>query len=392
LAGSGDAARPGNTARPGNATRQTSSLSKTDAAAARRTARQVLNARDPSDVHQALTDGAAVGGVPVLEAAGRTVAQNCGFSYYNALNFCGSWLYPYGFYGGCQAGFAFTIGLSWGWGWGVGFGFGYPYWGCGWGWGGWGWGGYGGYYGGYGGYYGGGYYGGGGYPVYVSEPSTVYYPVIVDNSSATSEVVEGGVKQPAGKSSPGRLPAENETPVAAGNPRLADRYVALGDLYFQAGRYDRAIESYEKAILNEPNNPGLRFVISDAYFANGRYADAAQAIRAGLRADPGLVESQTDKRKIYARSADFDAQIAVLTHYLAIHPTNADGWLVLGYNHYFRGELALARSAFVKAQELGAEDTRFAAQLFLAGIEVREQELEAASKPESKSESKPASK
>lgn len=349
---------------------------------------------------RALSEGAAVGGVPTLEAVGASVAETCGFSYYNALAYCGTPWYPGAYYWGCYSGYAFGLGLSWGWGtgsisfylgspywWAPVYSYCYPYyswacggwrsWGGGWGWG-WGWGG--------------GYWGGG-YPVYVYEPSVVYYPVYVEGvSTATSEVVsrESATPQAAPattRSAKGAVPevgppSESAASSQTWNARMAERYVALGDVYFQAGRFDRALEAYERAVKSDPKNAGLLFVLSDAYFANARYADAANAIREGLRADPALVESTADKRKIYGRIADFDAQMDVLKHSLDIHPTNADAWLVLGYNHFFRGEYAEARKGFLKAKEFGSEETKLAAHLFLASIDLRLLELESPARQE----------
>jgi tetratricopeptide (TPR) repeat protein len=231
-------------------------------------------------------------------------------------------------------------------------------------------------------YYGGGYC----YPYYPSYSYPAYYPNYyapvyyepiyipypVESTSQPASESSGGASAPSGNSYPseGRMPAPAQ-PQNVSNEKLADRYVSLGDVYFQLSRYDRALEAYEKAVQYAPSDANLRFILCDAMFANGRFAEAAEAIRGALRIDPALVESRADKRTFYSRTADFDAQVSVLEGWLQNHTENADGWLVLGYNRYFRGELEKAREAFRKAREATGGETRVASDLFLAAIEVR---------------------
>jgi tetratricopeptide (TPR) repeat protein len=357
----------------------------------------LAGARNPGDVHGTLSGTVAVGGVPALGAVGASFATaNC-FSWFNYLNVgC----HPYGAYPyncGFYPGFAFTLGASWCWGNGcVSLGFGNPYYWCapsyycyp--------------YYGSYCGNYSWYPYYPSYYPSYGSYP--VYYPVYYpayDYPSTASDQQYGEGSTPAKGNYPkdnypsGGLPPENSTAKAKAqapsDTTLADRYVNLGDVYFQLSRYDRALEAYEKAVSYDPKNPSLLFILSDALFANGRFGDAANAIRTALRLDPGLVESRADKRKIYLHHSDFEAQIDVLKEYLKRRPDYAEAWLVLGYNHYFRGELEPARDAFTKARDLAVDDTKIAADLFLAALEVRARETGAASNPSSIPASSPES-
>lgn len=332
-----------------------------------------MTAGSPEEIRNALTVGVAVGGASILYSNGASSACAVPYSWYNYMNYCYNWCAPYYYAGGCYSGFSFWLGWSWSWGWGsASFGFGSPYWwsypasycapywNCA----------PGGYYPNY--WY---YPSYASYPVYYSEP--VYYPVPVSEPI----VVEVPVyQQPAPAQAPREdaAPApEQRAPAASGktpvvtSSKLADRYVSLGDVYFQLGRYDRALEAYEKAASFEPNDPSLQFIVCDALFANGRFSDTARAIRRALVLDPGLVESRADKRGFYARTGDFDAQIRVLEGWLVNHPDSADGWLVLGYNRYFRHELAAAREAFEKARDLASAEDRVAADLFLAAAEVR---------------------
>ena len=338
-------------------------LNETQRNATTKALRQMTRAKSVDSLTRGLSAGVAVGGVPAVATLGASTAACASFSWFNSLNLCGGCFAPCWWGAGCQSGFAFSFGASWCWGWGslscsfgnpwgwcypyAYCGAGYPWYGgnCGW------------YGGGYGGYY--PYYS---YPIY-PYPSYAGYVEVPYYVNAPAQEPSESQSQPSAQSgnAPSH-PAENQTPAPGGvptpslsNEKLADRYVSLGDMYFQLSRYDRSLEAYQKAVHYDPADANLRFILCDALFANGKFGDAAEEIRAALRIDPGLVESRADKRKFYSRMTDFDAQLAVLEDWLRNHPDNADGWLVLGYNRYFRDELERSRDAFMRCRTLPRE-------------------------------------
>jgi hypothetical protein len=354
-------------------------LNETQRNATTKALRQMTRAKSVDSLTRGLSAGVAVGGVPAVATLGASTAACASFSWFNSLNLCGGCFAPCWWGAGCQSGFAFSFGASWCWGWGslscsfgnpwgwcypyAYCGAGYPWYGgnCGW------------YGGGYGGYY--PYYS---YPIY-PYPSYAGYVEVPYYVNAPAQEPSESQSQPSAQSgnAPSH-PAENQTPAPGGvptpslsNEKLADRYVSLGDMYFQLSRYDRSLEAYQKAVHYDPADANLRFILCDALFANGKFGDAAEEIRAALRIDPGLVESRADKRKFYSRMTDFDAQLAVLEDWLRNHPDNADGWLVLGYNRYFRDELERSRDAFMRCRDASQGETRYTATLFLAALDVR---------------------
>ncbi|HET6204721.1 MAG TPA: tetratricopeptide repeat protein [Planctomycetota bacterium] len=214
--------------------------------------------------------------------------------------------------------------------------------------------------------------------VYVPGPTTVY----VEQPASSTVYLDREVPVP---SEEGR--SEGTAPGAYGGKAaesLTEKYVRLADLYFRAGRYDRAVEHYLRATEYAPEQGSLWFMLSDALFAIGDYHFAAYAIRKGVEKDPTLVESRANKREFYGNPADFEAHILQLGKFLADHGNDGDAWLVLAYNQFFTGAIAEAKGSFQKAKEHLAADR--AIDLFLAAADVREAE---ASMPATEPATKP---
>lgn len=311
---------------------------------------------------------------------GASTCLSTGFSWYNYVNYgfgCGSGLYNYW---GWHSAFSLQIGFGscWSSSW-LSFSWGSPYW----------W------------YYPAAYcapvYGWSRpwYPApwyYYAAPYPYYsysYPVYVPTYVYAEQPVERVVERivyvdddaqvaPAApiqqRSEGARIPAENESPrpiAPDAGAQLADRYITLGDMYFRVGRYDRALDSYERAGVFASRDANLQLILSDAFFAMGRYGEAARAIRAAIAIEPTLVESRADKRGFYGVIGDFERHIDALEAWVQRNPQDGDAWLVLGVNRLFREELTSARDAFRQAATLARPEDRTAADLFLAATEVR---------------------
>jgi len=208
--------------------------------------------------------------------------------------------------------------------------------------------------------------------------SVVYVPygntVVVERAEPVTEVVY--VESPPAEPVEAPPSFVEEPPGAyrsAGAPAtahaLTEKYVRLGDLYFRAGRYDRAAWAYQRATEQSPDQGSLYFMLADALFAMGDYHYAAFAIRRGIEKDPALVESRADKRTFYPDSEVFDGQLAGLQRFLEDHPRDGEAWLVLGYNFFFSVRAADGLGALRKAREFLPEDE--AVRLFLAAADLR---------------------
>src|SRR5438132_11851596 len=79
--------------------------------------------------------------------------------------------------------------------------------------------------------------------------------------------------------------------VLADNPSHADSLNLLGVLAHKQGDNEQAVKLIERAIELGAPRPPYFVNLSTALRGLGRFEDAAEAARAGLRLQPGLVEA-----------------------------------------------------------------------------------------------------
>ena len=96
-------------------------------------------------------------------------------------------------------------------------------------------------------------------------------------------------------------------------PRNVGIQSGLGFTYFLAGRFDDAIATFRRAVELEPNSStGHRF-LSLTLAAQRRYAEARDALQAGLARDPGDMSSVQNLAEIYILGwGDLDSARKVL--------------------------------------------------------------------------------
>src|SRR5262245_36155282 len=73
------------------------------------------------------------------------------------------------------------------------------------------------------------------------------------------------------------------------SPRFADAAVRLGDLRSFNGRYEEALEAYERAMGLTPEGATLGVRAASAWFGLGVYPRATKAFKKAAEIDPGLV-------------------------------------------------------------------------------------------------------
>jgi tetratricopeptide (TPR) repeat protein len=142
-------------------------------------------------------------------------------------------------------------------------------------------------------------------------PGTVDIPQsgtgpVADNPPVTSGDVSGGEPGPA--SGPNALPPGNPTggggppaPVmqilsqlkarVARNPRDIGALVELGNLYFDASKFDQAVGYYKSALALDPTNPEVRNDEAAALHASGHDLDALREVDRVLAERPNFPQA-----------------------------------------------------------------------------------------------------
>ncbi|GBE30501.1 TPR repeat-containing protein YrrB [bacterium BMS3Bbin04] len=136
------------------------------------------------------------------------------------------------------------------------------------------------------------------------------------------------------------------------NADPADMSKAFGNLgraYYYQKNYDRAINSYQQAVILNPQNADANYNMGKAYAEKGQFQDAANAIREAVniegRNHKYLTALAENLNKISSYSAAADAALRATQ----ISPNYAAAWFELGWARQNMGQDAAAIEAYQKA-------------------------------------------
>ena len=108
------------------------------------------------------------------------------------------------------------------------------------------------------------------------------------------------------------------------------RYMASGDEYFKAGKYNEAILQYRNAIQRDPKLAKAHFQLAKAYLATQSFQAAFKELQTTVDLDPGNVEAQLQYASMLLAAKKYDDAKAVVAKVLAADPKNARAHALLG--------------------------------------------------------------
>jgi len=146
-------------------------------------------------------------------------------------------------------------------------------------------------------------------------------------------------------------------PVTAVDPRtMSSLLVDSGKAALQARQYSRAERSFRRATEALAHDAHAYFLLAQARFALGKYAEAVDAIQAGMRLQPDWPNFPFRLRELYgADPNDFSDHLKRLANALEKNPN--DGLLVFlyAYELWFDNHKDEARIFFQRAKALATD-------------------------------------
>lgn len=192
-----------------------------------------------------------------------------------------------------------------------------------------------------------------------------------DRAKALAPVLVDPPRPPAVKPMPPEKPRAEDPPKARPPARLLlppqseddpkaeyTRQLALGRAAFANQEYGRALTRLRQAVAVLPVDPTAHFLLGQTFFAMGKYAEAVEAIQAGMRLHPDWPQAAFRPLELYEPNvALYPEQLGLLEQTLARHPKDPSLLFLYAYQLWFDGRKDEARALFQRALPLAPERT-----------------------------------
>jgi hypothetical protein len=168
-------------------------------------------------------------------------------------------------------------------------------------------------------------------------PASVFRPIRPEDrarAGVATMPAPGRTEVPATPSVPPfREPPPLAEPPTAADPKTARaQQIASGKEALRAHQYSRAERNFLRATEKFPEDLPAYFLLAQARFALGKYAEAVAAIHAGMRLHPDWPNAPFHPRELYeVKATDFPEQLKRLVDALAEYPD--DPFLTFLYAH-----------------------------------------------------------
>lgn len=151
-----------------------------------------------------------------------------------------------------------------------------------------------------------------------------------------------------------RPPAEREAPRVSNPTSRAQawKFVEYGDRQFKKGQYRQALDRYEKASRQAGDVADIQFRRAFALLGLGKYAEATEAVKQGLKLKPDWPESGFVLEELYPDAVSKREIFRELTVHLDAHPRDAEAIFMLAVMQHFDGQEAAAEVKFRTVLEL----------------------------------------
>ncbi|MBC6720110.1 lipopolysaccharide assembly protein LapB [Treponema sp. Marseille-Q4130] len=145
--------------------------------------------------------------------------------------------------------------------------------------------------------------------------------------------------------------------VIASDPGDTLAYNHLGVIYALRKEYQKAATAYKRGLQVDPNHPVLQLNLAETYEALHSDGEAETAYEAALRAKPGWMEAVRKYTALLLRRRKTTAAASVVQKAIALHPSDAHLFALLGRVEFKRFDYEAALRAFKKSLMLDPKNT-----------------------------------
>jgi tetratricopeptide (TPR) repeat protein len=154
-----------------------------------------------------------------------------------------------------------------------------------------------------------------------------------------------------------------------------DAYAGIGALV-AVGDAEEAIAAYEKAQLENPDDPKTRVLLSNLYLFAGRLDEAKAILDGILEIEPNRPDALLARAQIAGAQGEQDLRLDLLQRLVEAHPTHAEGHAALGEAYLEERRFDEARESFEAS--LSTDEDNFVALIGLGNLHLRQDRPERA--------------
>ena len=135
-------------------------------------------------------------------------------------------------------------------------------------------------------------------------------------------------------------------------PKLAEGYTCLGNVYFGTGRSEEAVKQYQRALQLDPNSDYALGQLADAYQATGNPAGAEAAYKNAISLRPGYWGVYSGLGAVYFAEARYSDAADMFKKVVELAPNNYHGYSNLAAAYLYMGRYSNSIAASEKSIEL----------------------------------------
>ena len=137
--------------------------------------------------------------------------------------------------------------------------------------------------------------------------------------------------------------------------QIVEAYFHIGNIHRMQGRFDKAIESYNKCVLLKPDYTNAYFNMALILKNQGEFDKSIEIFMECISYNPNYVEAYNNIGNILKDQGKIVESIQSFTKAISINPNYADAWSNMGTALMDQGKIAKAIEAYNKAISIKPE-------------------------------------
>ncbi len=150
------------------------------------------------------------------------------------------------------------------------------------------------------------------------------------------------------------------------NPNFSEAYFARGLAYYHLKNYDKAAADYTKALELDPNNPVIYNNRGDCYYRKQDFERAIKDYDKAITLNPKYLKAYYNRGLAYACLENYESAIDDFSKVIELNPNFAEAYHVRGLAYDYMGDLDNAIKDYQKALEINPNLTEAKQHLELA--------------------------